>query len=66
MAAWQGVQRRFGSVVSGMKPSIKKAEVGDRGTFYRVRVGPWATSAEAAAFCSKLKAAGGDCVITRN
>ena len=66
MTAWQAVQRKFGAVVGGMKPSIKKAEVGDRGTFYRVRVGPWGTSAEAAAFCSKLKAAGGDCVITRN
>ena len=66
MSAWQSLQRKYSAVVGGLKPSIKKAEVGDRGTFYRVRVGPWASSSDAAALCAKLKAAGGDCVVARN
>jgi cell division protein FtsN len=66
MSAWQTFQRKFSAVVGGLKPSIKKAEVGGRGTFYRVRVGPWASSTEATALCVKLKAAGGDCVVARN
>ncbi|WP_448952280.1 SPOR domain-containing protein [Labrys neptuniae] len=65
-AAFQSLQRRFGSVLGGMKASVRKVELPDRGTYYRVRVGGWSTPAEATAFCGKLKAAGGDCVIARN
>ncbi|MGJ4855647.1 SPOR domain-containing protein [Labrys sp. La1] len=64
--AFQSLQRRFGGVLNGMKPSIRKVDLPDRGTYYRVRVGGWSTPAEATAFCGKLKAAGGDCVIARN
>ncbi|WP_307270408.1 SPOR domain-containing protein [Labrys wisconsinensis] len=66
IAAFQALQRKFPAVVGGMKPSIKKAEVGDKGTFYRVRVGGWQARDQATTFCVKLKAAGGDCVVTRN
>ena len=65
-AAFQSLQRKYASVIGNMKPSIKKAELGDRGTYYRVRVGLWSSSTEASTFCAKLKAAGGDCVIARN
>ncbi|OCC05562.1 hypothetical protein BA190_07285 [Labrys sp. WJW] len=64
--AFQSLQRRFAGVLGGMKPSIRKVDLPDRGTYYRVRVGGWSSPAEATAFCGKLKAAGGDCVIARN
>ncbi|QEN86654.1 hypothetical protein FZC33_10065 [Labrys sp. KNU-23] len=64
--AFQSLQRRFAGVLGSMKPSIRKVDLPDRGTYYRVRVGGWSTPAEATAFCGKLKAAGGDCVIARN
>jgi len=65
-AAFQSLQRKYASVIGSMKPSIRKVDLPERGTYYRVRVGSWASSTEAAAFCAKLKAAGGDCVIARN
>jgi hypothetical protein len=65
-AAFQGLQRRFPSIVGNLKPSIKKADLGDKGTFYRVRIGSWAARDGATAFCAKLKAAGGDCVVAKN
>jgi SPOR domain len=65
-AAFQSLQRKYGAVLGSMKPSIRKVDLPDRGTYFRVRVGSWSTSAEAASFCAKLKAAGGDCVISRN
>jgi hypothetical protein len=65
-AAFQSLQRKYASVLGSMKPSIRKVDLPDRGTYYRVRVGSWGSSAEAGAFCAKLKAAGGDCVIARN
>jgi hypothetical protein len=66
IATFQGLQRKYPGVMGSVKPSIKKADVPDKGTFYRVRVGGWAARDEATAFCMKLKAAGGDCVVARN
>ncbi|MDQ0393012.1 SPOR domain-containing protein [Labrys monachus] len=64
--AYQALQRRFPAVIGGLKLSVRKVDIADRGTYYRVRVGLWASSNEAQAFCAKLKAAGGDCVVARN
>ncbi|MEZ5840164.1 MAG: SPOR domain-containing protein [Hyphomicrobiales bacterium] len=65
-AAYAGLQRKFPSVLGGEAPDIQKADLGERGVFYRVRVGPMASRDEANAFCGKLKAAGGDCIVQRN
>jgi cell division septation protein DedD len=65
-ASFSNMQSRFPGVLSGYSPSIKAVSLGDKGTFYRVRVGPMASRDEAASLCSRLKAAGGDCVVTPN
>jgi hypothetical protein len=44
---------------------IQSADVGTRGTFYRVRL-TFGSSAEANRLCNELKAAGGDCFVGRN
>ena len=44
--------------------ALQQADVPSRGTFYRVRVGPFA-SADAQRLCDDLKSAGGDCVLAR-
>jgi hypothetical protein len=66
LASFKGMQRKFPGVFAGVKPSIKRAELGDKGTFYRLRVGGWSSREEATAFCARLKTAGGDCVVARN
>jgi cell division septation protein DedD len=66
IASFQALQRRHAATLSGLKPSIKQADLGDKGTYYRVRVGSWASRDAATAFCVKLKATGGDCVVVRN
>ena len=65
-STFQGLERKFPGVIGGMKPSVKQADLGDKGTFYRVRLGSWTSREDATAFCVKLKSAGGDCVVTRN
>jgi cell division protein FtsN len=65
-ASFTSMQARFPQVLSGYQPSIKAVALGGKGTFYRVRVGPMGSRDEAAALCGKLKAAGGDCVVTPN
>jgi hypothetical protein len=64
-AAYAGLQRRFPSILGGRAPVIQSADVGTRGTFYRVRL-PFGSSAEANRLCNDLKAAGGDCFVGRN
>src|SRR5262249_46682105 len=46
-AAFQALQRKYASVLGSMKPSIRKVDLPDRGTYYRVRVGSWDSSNEA-------------------
>ena len=65
-ASFPSLQARFPRVLMGYQPSIKAVTLGVRGTHYRVRVGPLASRDEASALCGRLKAAGGDCVVTPN
>ncbi|MCA1296908.1 SPOR domain-containing protein [Stappia indica] len=63
--AFDDLQRRYGSVLGGVTPVIEKADLGDRGTFYRVRI-PAGSRDDAISLCERLKAAGGDCFVRRN
>ncbi|MFK7792777.1 MAG: SPOR domain-containing protein [Devosiaceae bacterium] len=58
------LQNRFGSILSGFGPNIQRADLGDRGIYHRVRVGPMERSA-ADSLCSRYQSAGGDCFVQR-
>ncbi|WP_018698348.1 SPOR domain-containing protein [Amorphus coralli] len=63
--AYRQLQQRFPAVLGGREPSIQSADLGSRGTFYRVRL-PTQTREQANQLCAELKAAGGDCFVGRN
>jgi cell division septation protein DedD len=65
-AAVQALQSKYPNQLSGRQPIIRRADLGSKGTYYRVLVGPFASAEEAAALCSRLKAAGGNCIVQRN
>ncbi len=65
-ASFQSLQAQFPNLLSGRQPIIRRADLGDKGVYYRAQVGPFATSDAASEFCSSLKAAGGQCVVQRN
>lgn len=46
--------------------SVGETAFGNMGSFFQVRVGPYATAAEAAALCGRLKGSGLDCVAINN
>ena len=52
-----------GRVVAFVLVRVQRAELGDKGTFYRALVGPFGSREEAAQVCTSLKAAGGTCLI---
>jgi hypothetical protein len=60
------LQAKFPGQLGSRQPVIHRADLGDKGTFYRALVGPFASSEAAAAMCSNLKAAGGSCIVQKN
>jgi hypothetical protein len=62
--SYQHLAHRYGSVLSGHGVDIVKAEVAGKGTYYRVRV-PTSSREEAVNLCTKYKAAGGSCFVSR-
>nr|WP_306266691.1 SPOR domain-containing protein [Pararhizobium sp. IMCC3301] len=64
-SAYTGLQRRFPTVLGDQSPDIVRADLGSRGVFYRVRVGPMETRLAANDLCQSLKNAGGDCIVAR-
>jgi hypothetical protein len=65
-ASYRSLQGKFPGVLGSRSPVIKRADLGDKGVYYRAMVGPFDTSDEASQFCGSLKTAGGQCVVQRN
>jgi hypothetical protein len=62
-ATFSDLQKRYPSILGGYDADIQRADLGDRGIYFRVRVGPFA-SANAQSLCGALKDAGGACVLS--
>jgi hypothetical protein len=60
------LQAKFPGQLGNRQPIIHRADLAEKGTFYRALVGPFASSEAAAAMCSNLKAAGGSCIVQKN
>jgi SPOR domain len=65
-ASYRALQGKFPAVLGSRSPLIKRADLGDKGVYYRAMVGPFGSPDEASQFCGSLKSAGGQCVIQRN
>jgi hypothetical protein len=57
------VRREHAAALAAREPEIDQAVVGNMGSFYRVRVGPFATQQDGQAACAKLKGSGLDCLV---
>lgn len=65
-ASYRVLQGKFPSVLGSRSPTIRRADLGAKGVYYRAMVGPFGSAEEASQFCGNLKSAGGQCVIQRN
>lgn len=61
--AWKRLSGRYSSQLTGLTPVVESADLGTKGTFYRVQTGPFATVAAAQERCTAMKAAGLDCLV---
>ena len=60
--AWRAFQAKNGSLTAGYSPNIQKSDLGEKGTWYRLRMGSFSSKESATATCQKL---GGGCLIAR-
>jgi hypothetical protein len=65
-ASFRALQGKYSSVLGSRSPVIRRADLGDKGVYYRAMIGPFGSADEASQVCGNLKAAGGQCVIQRN
>ena len=63
--AFQGLKARYPSLLGSATPNVERADLAEKGIYYRLRVGPMASREEAVAMCEELKAAGGSCFVAR-
>lgn len=66
LSAFTELQQRYPSLLSSYQPMIQMADLGPKGVWYRVQVGPIDEKDMATAFCEQLKSAGGDCLVRRH
>lgn len=64
LAKQADVSRKHGPILVGLSFDIEAADLGARGTFYRVRIGPFNDRSGAGELCDKLKGRGQDCYVT--
>lgn len=62
---WKRFSRRYPQLKGLRLLPAQSVAVAGKGTFYRVLAGPLASQAEAAALCTKLRAAGANCRVAR-
>ena len=65
-AAFRALQVKYPQELGGRRPIVRRADLGDKGVYYRALVGPFASGEQAVELCHKLKTAGGSCIIQRN
>jgi len=60
-AAWNIYRSKHATTLSGFEKDVKQVDLGAKGTWYRLRVGGFASRDAAAQLCSKLTAEGAAC-----
>lgn len=54
---------RHGEQLGGRQPEVDESVIGSMGTFYRVRLGPYASAKEPEQLCVALRSDGFDCLV---
>ena len=63
-SAWKNLVKKY-PVLNGQPHEIETADLGSKGTFYRLKAGAFADRAGADNLCNDLKALGGSCIVKK-
>jgi outer membrane biosynthesis protein TonB len=62
-AAWNAYKAKHAALLAGYSPNVVQADLGDKGTWYRLRIAGFSSKDVASALCDRLKADGGGCFL---
>ncbi len=63
---WARMQRAHPDLLGDLELSVQSADLGERGIFFRVRVGPFPNRATAQDMCGQIKATKLNCLVVRD
>ena len=64
LASFSSLKQKYPNILQGYRPLIQRADLGSKGVWYRLRIGPMANKSAASNICSKLKTRGlGSCLV---
>jgi hypothetical protein len=66
LASYKVLQGKYSGILGSRTPVVRRADLGDKGVFYRALVGPFSSTDEATQFCVNFQSAGGKCIVQRN
>ena len=61
--AWTIYKSKHDALLSGYSPDVQQADLGEKGTWYRLRIAGFPSRDVASALCDRLKADGGTCFL---
>lgn len=62
-SAWAALQKKHPSLLGNHALDVERADLGDKGVYYRVRAAGFETKSAAQSTCASLKSAGQDCLV---
>ena len=64
LASFADMQQKYPALLASYRPMVQKADLGAKGVWYRLRIGPIVDKTAAAKLCSQLKSQGlPDCLV---
>ncbi|MGA7458142.1 MAG: SPOR domain-containing protein, partial [Methyloceanibacter sp.] len=64
LASFADMQQKYPTLLANYRPMVQKADLGTKGTWYRLRIGPIADKTAATKLCGQLKSQGlPDCLV---
>ena len=61
--AWATYKTKHSALLDGYSPDIQQADLGEKGTWYRLRIAGFPSKDVATGLCDRLKADGGNCFL---
>jgi hypothetical protein len=62
---WERIKHQNGDLLGALGFSAVRADLGERGVFYRIQAGPVGDAAEAERTCNELKRRNLGCILVR-
>lgn len=63
--AWKAYKARHAALLTGYSDDIRQVDLGEKGTWYRLRIGGLSDREVANALCDRLKSDGGACLLSK-